>query len=222
MASKKETIAVKPVSLTTVVVRVKGVTPLIEHCWSEKSKRQMLESQMGMKDKAKKKDPKVPVEDFIRSLYWLSPMPTEFTEEGFKKAIDEGAHFGFPVTGFKQAAISGAYRKNWVPDKMTLRGTFFIETDGIAQDGTECVEIFSDVPVMREDMVKVGKGTADIRYRGEFRNWYADLKISYDSNGVYTIKDIVNYFNAAGFSVGVGEWRPERDGQFGLFEVVSN
>ena len=221
MASKKEVVAVKPVELAEVVIRIKGITPLIEHCWSEKAKKEMLDKQMGTQDKAKKRDFKNPVEDFIRSMYWITPMPTDFTEEGYLEAINGGARFGFPVTGIKQSAISGAYRKKWVPDKMTLRGAFFIKPDAIAHDGTEVVEIFSDVPVMREDNVKVGMGTADLRYRGEFRNWYADLKISYDANGIYTIQDIVNYLNAAGFSVGIGEWRPERDGQNGMFEVAT-
>lgn len=219
MAVKKEVVEVKPVELAEVVIRIKGITPLIEHCWSEKAKREMLEKQMGTTDKAKKRDYKNPVEDFIRSMYWITPMPTDFTEEGYQEAIDAGARFGFPVTGIKQSAISGAYRKNWVKDKVSLRGAFFIKPDAVAHDGTEVVEIFSDTPVMREDNVKVGMGTADLRYRGEFRNWYADLRISYDVNGLYTINDIVNYLNSGGFGVGIGEWRPERDGQNGMFEV---
>lgn len=222
MAGKKnEVVEVKPVEVQDIVVRVVGTTPLIEHCWSEKAKKEMLQKQMNTDDKTKSRDPKNPVEDFIRSMYWITPMPTEFTEEAFEKAIAEGARFGFPVTGVKQAAISGAYRKKWVPDKMTLRGAFFIKPDAVAHDGTEVVEIFSDPPVMREDNVKVGMGTADLRYRGEFRNWHCDLNISYDVNGVYNIKHIVNYLNAAGFSVGIGEWRPERDGQNGMFKVAT-
>lgn len=221
MAGKKEVVEVKPVELAEVVIRIKGITPLIEHCWSEKAKREMLEKQMGTTDKAKKREYKNPVEDFIRSMYWITPMPTEFTEEGFQKAIDAGARFGFPVTGIKQSAISGAYRKNWVKDKVSLRGAFFIKPDAISHDGTEVVEIHSDTPVMREDNVKVGMGAADLRYRGEFRNWYADLHISYDINGLYSINDIVNYLNSGGFGVGIGEWRPERDGQNGMFEVAT-
>ena len=31
---------------------------------------------------------------------------------------------------------------------------------------------------------------------------------------------ILNLFNTAGFAVGVGEWRMEKDGQYGLFHVA--
>ena len=217
MATKKantEVIEIRPIEIKKVTVRIVGDTPLIMHAWSEKSKRMMLEAQMGIA-KGKKKDAKNPVDDFIRSMYWLTPMPEDGTMESFEEAIANGARFGFPVTAFKQAAISAAYRMGWAKDKMSMRGAFFIDSD---ENGM--IEIHSDTPEMREDMVKVGMGTADIRYRGEFKNWYADLTISYNANGQYSLENIVNIINAGGYVCGVGEWRPERDGQNGMFHVA--
>lgn len=217
MATKKaatEVIEIRPIKIKKVKIRIVGDTPLIMHAWSEKAKRMMLESQMGVA-KGKKKDAKNPVDDFIRSMYWLTPMPEDGTMESFEEAIANGARFGFPVTAFKQAAISAAYRMGWTKDKMSMRGAFFIDSD---QNGM--IEIHSDTPEMREDMVKVGMGTADIRYRGEFKNWYADLTISYNANGQYSLENIVNIINAGGYVCGVGEWRPERDGQNGMFHVA--
>ncbi|MBO5831572.1 MAG: hypothetical protein J6R01_08205 [Alistipes sp.] len=215
MAAKTEILEIKPIEIRKVNLHIVGDTPLIMHAWSEKAKRMMLEAQMGM-SKGKKKDVKNPVEDFINSMYWLSEKPKEMTEEAFEAAIANGARFGFPVTAFKQAAISAAYRMQWAKDKMSLRGAFFIDSD---ENGM--IEIISDTPIMREDMVKVGMGTADIRYRGEFRNWSANLTISYNANGVYSLERIVNIINAGGYVCGVGEWRPERDGQNGMFHVAA-
>lgn len=63
-------------------------------------------------------------------------------------------------------------------------------------------------------------GTADLRYRGEFRNWKATFNIIYNaSNTDYSIETIINVLNAGGFTCGIGEWRPERDGDFGTFHV---
>lgn len=216
MATKKantEVIEIRPIEIKKVTIRIVGDTPLIMHAWSEKAKRMMLEAQMGIA-KGKKKEAKNPVDDFIRSMYWLTPMPEDGTMESFEEAIANGARFGFPVTAFKQAAISAAYRMGWAKDKMSMRGAFFIDSD---ENGM--IEIHSDTPEMREDMVKVGMGTADIRYRGEFKNWYADLTISYNANGQYSLENIVNIINAGGYVCGVGEWRPERDGQNGMFHV---
>lgn len=216
MATKTtQVLEIKPIELETVTVRIVGDTPLIMHAWSEKAKREMLDKQMK-KTKSTAREAKNPVEDFIRSMYWITDVPTDMSEDGFINAIEKGAKFGFPVTAFKQAAISASYRMGWSKDKMSLRGAFFI--DG---DENQMIEIHSDTPIMREDMVKVGQGTADIRYRGEFRNWWADLKITYNKNGQYTLEQIVNIINAGGYVCGVGEWRPERDGQFGMFHIAT-
>lgn len=215
MATKtQEILEIRPIEIQKATIRIVGDTPLIMHAWSEKAKREMLEKQMKV-TKTKAKDAKNPVEDFIRSMYWLTDMPTDMTQEGFERAIANGARFGFPVTAFKQAAISAAYRMGWAKDKMSMRGAFFI--DG---DINQMLEIKSDPPVMREDMVKIGMGTADIRYRGEFQNWYADMTISFNKNGQHSFEQIVNIINAGGYVCGVGEWRPERDGQYGMFHVA--
>jgi len=219
--AKVEAITIKPIEVEKFTIRIVGDSPLIMHAWSEKAKREMLEAQQGKGKVKREKDPKNPVNDFINSMYWLEGKPEtdakmseEECEEAFMSAIQNGAKFGFPVTAFKQAGNSAAYRQGWVKNQMGLRGAYFIESD---EEGL--VEIKSDVPEIREDMVKVGMGTADIRYRGQFNNWYADLNITYNKNGQYTKEDIINIINAGGYICGAGEWRPERDGQFGMYHV---
>ena len=70
-------------------------------------------------------------------------------------------------------------------------------------------------------MVRVGMGTADLRYRGEFANWSADLTVKYNANGPFSLEAIVNIINAGGLICGVGEWRPEKDGQNGMFHIAN-
>ena len=217
---KAELIEIKPIEMKKVTLKLVGDTPLIMHAWSVKAKREMLEAQQG-KSKGKKKEPKNPVFDFINSMYWIEGKPEVENsmsegdcEKAFLNAIENGAKFGFPVTAFKQAAISAAYRLGWSKDKMSLRGVFYIDSN---EDGL--VEIKSDAPIMREDMVRVGMGTADIRYRGEFRNWSVELTVTFNQNGNYSLENIINIINAGGYVCGVGEWRPERDGQNGMFHV---
>lgn len=227
VANKVETVAIRMPVIEHVKIRIVGDTPLIVHAWSEKAKREMLDSQQG-KNKTKKKPEKIPFDDFARALYWLTPMPTVtvkdrstnedrdiVTEELFQKAVDEGAKFGFPANSFKIAANSAAYRLGWVKNQMSLRGAYFLRPE----NGGEYVEIKGDVPLIREDMVKVGMGTADIRYRPIFNNWYCDMILEYNKSGNMKLDDILSCITAGGYSVGVGEWRPERDGTFGMFHV---
>lgn len=221
MAIKKtEIVEIKPIEMQTTQLTIIGDTPLIMHAWSEKAKKQMLDAQMG-KAKGKQKERKSPMQDFIDSMYWLTDKPTggdteEEKQEFFTQAIRNGAKFGFPVTALKQAAISASYRKGWTKDKMSLRGAFFID-GGFG----EFMEIKSDPPIMREDMVRVGMGTADIRYRGEFRNWSCSFLLKYDVNGQFDLTSIVNMINAGGVVCGLGEWRVEKDGMFGQFHVAN-
>lgn len=222
MATKKATVEIKPIEVVETTVRIYGDTPLIVHNWSVKAKQEMLDAQMGKK-KGKKKEPKNPVYDFVESMYWLDGKPSvtqEMSVEESEKVYEEfmkneNPRFGFKATAFKQAAISSSYRMGWSKDKASIKGAFYIKAD---EEGM--VEIHSDKPVMREDMVRIGQGTADIRYRGEFRNWYVDLNISYNKNGVYDLDAIINMINAGGYFCGVGEWRPEKDGTNGMYHVA--
>ena len=212
-------VQIQNLDIQKTTIRIIGTSPQIVHAWSQKAKQEMLDKQMKV-TKTKARDAKNPVEDFIRSLYWCTPMPEEMTEAAFDKAVADGAKFGFPVTAFKQAANSAAYRLGWVKNQTALRGAWFIEPDFVDESGIPLVEIHGDTPIPREDMVRVGMGTADIRYRGEFRNWWADLKIQYNASGVYSLDQLINILHAGGFACGVGEWRPERDGQNGMFNVL--
>lgn len=240
MAKKTELVEIRPIEIEETKVRIRGTSPLIMHAWSAKAKREILTKELQL-TKTKGRDKKNPLEDFCSSMYWLTKMPEEFTDEAVGEAL-EGARFGFPVTAFKQAAISAAYRMGWTKDMASIRGAFFIKPDAdgyyagdlrisadqkridvVTNEYTPAalVEIHSDTPVMREDMVVVGgiSRSADIRYRGQFNNWYADLTIQYNKNGTYTIEQVLNFINAGGFCIGVGEWRPERDGLNGMFQI---
>lgn len=218
---KNETVAIeiKPIEIKTAVIRIRGTAPLIVHKWSEKAKREMLDKQMGTTKTKSKHEPKNPVADFIGSAYWLTPEPTEGTEEAFEAAVAAGARWGFPVTAIKQAAIMAASRNEIDIKTTTLRGAFFIKGEG----ENMCAEIKGTIPKMREDMVRVGgiSKTADIRHRAQFDDWYMDLQVSYNANGPVSLEQIVNLINLGGFTNGIGEWRPERDGDYGTFEVVA-
>ncbi len=209
---------IKPIEMVDIPLHVVGDSPLIVHAWSEKAKRMMLDAQMGKKA-GTKKEPKNPTEDFIRSLYWLTPAPTEYTMESFNAAIAQGARFGFPITALKQSAISAAYRMGWVKDKASLRGAFFLDANGPDGQNADLFEIKGSAPVSREDMVRIGMGTADIRYRGQFDPWHADIILRYNKNGQYNLENLLNILNAGGAVCGIGEWRPEKDGRFGMYHI---
>ena len=63
MAKKNETttvIGIRPIDIKKVRIRIVGDFPLVMHAWSEKAKRMMLETQMGV-NKTKKKNRRTPL-----------------------------------------------------------------------------------------------------------------------------------------------------------------
>lgn len=173
-----------------VDIELVGDSPLICHRWSEKAKKEMLDKQMK---KAKNvKEAKDPKKDFEASLY---------------KHPDGG--YGFPSIGFKAAAVTACTSVGSMT-KTGARQSFHVMD--------ELVKIKGDKPTMREDMVRIGMGTADLRYRGEFKKWSVKLTVRFNAD-LMSAEQLCHLFNIAGFAVGVGEWRPERNGSYGMFHV---
>lgn len=215
MATKKteEVVEIKTIQIKQTKIQIIGDTPLIVHAWSEKAKRMMLEAQQK-KNKTKAKEVRDPYDEFINSMYWLTEKP-ESTVEAFEQAVADGAKWGFPVGAIKMAGNSAAYRNGWVKNQMQLRGSYTLETEW-----GDKVEIISDTPIIREDMVRVGMGTADLRYRAEYQNWRMEMILKYNASGDLSLEQIMNVINLGGYSVGIGEWRPEKDGDFGRYHIA--
>jgi hypothetical protein len=199
MAATKKT----PATPEATIVRVKretalfpivGTTPLITHAWSEKAKQEMRDKQTG---KAKpKKEAKDPEADFQASKYRLPDGREAFPAVAFKAAIVNAARLFEGIT-------------------MTeLRQTVYVHGEG-----PNLLVPIQGESYMREDMVRIGMGTADLRYRACYQGWRAQLMISWVPN-VCTLEQMVALIEAAGLG-GIGEWRPEKSksGQYGMFEI---
>lgn len=211
MATKttnEQVITIPALDIRTATVKIVGDSPLIMHRWSEKAKKEILDKQMK-KAKSKGHDAKDPFADFIYSMYWLDGEPENKTPEGFAAALEDGARFGFPSTAVKAAAVAAAYRAGITKNMVSMNGAFHILG--------EFVEIHGE-PVMREDMVKVGMGVADIRYRGEFPEWWSSFTVRYNA-AVLSLEQLINMINMGGFACGIGEWRAEKGGVYGSFHV---
>ena len=217
MATKKaEAITIPALQIKTVDLHIVGDSPLICHAWSEKAKLMMLEKQQKKATSAK--EIRRPSVEFADSLYWLTEKPNfdNCTDEEAQAILQEvipNSKFGFPTLSFKSAAIDGAFQQKVVDKKTTARGAIHVIGEFAEIDGT---------PNIREDIGRIGMGSADLRYRAEFKTWSTVLHIKYNS-GAISLEQVVNLFNVGGFSNGVGDWRPAKDGSFGTFhvEVVS-
>lgn len=222
--NEKEMITINPIKISQSTITIVGDSPLLVHAWSEKAKKQMLAEQQKENGKKLPRVKRDPFADFMNALYWITPKPKEDTPAAFEKAVDEGAKFGFPLIAIKQAVTAACYRAGIIPNQVGMKTSFYLSAvdGGNAGSGLELAVIETEKPpYCREDMVKVGgiNKTADLRYRPCFENWKIRLQINLVENGNFSMESVVNGLNLAGFMNGIGEWRVERDGDFGRFHV---
>jgi len=206
-AEKAEKTTVKAITIHKpkkefVDVEIVGKSRLVVHAFPQKTKHMILRGQQGEKTGRVKRNPKT---DYQACFYNLKP--------GKK-----GKRYGFPVCAFKKAIIMAGSR--FFNTKGTeLSGMFFIQ--GEPEIGTsapmDCVEI-RGTPRMREDVIRLNGRTADLRYRPEFPEWSTTLRIEFNPDRI-SLESIVNLIDEAGNSVGIGEWRVEKKGDWGRFEV---
>lgn len=206
MAAAKQSTAIElpPLALQTIEIPLIGTAPLIVHAWSEKALRAMADKQQ--KKATKGREAKDPRADFIGSLYPLTTLPESPADDDLA-----AAKFGFPAVAFKSAAVTACTSTGAIT-KVAARQAFHVVG--------EMVEIIGPPPAMREDVTRVGMGVADLRYRGQFDPWGVKVRVEVNT-AVISPEQVVNLFALAGFAVGIGEWRPERDGGYGRFRVAS-
>ena len=190
VAAKNKVVSYEAPRFERYEFEVKGTTPLIVHAFSAKAKKQIEDKQQKRGKSARAA--RSPKEEFEAAKY--------LTQDGRDAVL---------AAAFKESAIRGAKHCGLVmKDAMS---SFFIEAEKIPIDFDECV--------MREDMVRIGRGSADIRYRPEYHGWSTSFEVTINAN-LISLDQLVACFKAAGFGVGVGDWRPERGGNHGRFSVV--
>ena len=181
---------VRPQSMTVVL---EGISPMVQHQWSEKAKKAMLDKKQGKK--TKNREPCDPETEFIAAAYKTA-----------------GGKYAIPATAVKKAIITAAHKDLGIEKTLVKKSLF------VLADETGMIELDCGEPTMRQDVVRVGMGSTDLRYRPEFAEWCVTAEIQYDAENLRT-DDIVTLLDRAGFGVGLGEMRPERGGDYGRFRV---
>lgn len=195
MSTKDESIIIHKPVRKFMTIDLIGDTPLIMHKMSEKAKAMIRAKQQKKAKKAR--EARNPEQEFKDAMY-----------------TDGNGGYVFPARAFKAAAVEACRQADGIT-MASARQMFFVK--GFKE--AEWVGIKSDEPIMREDVVTIGQGTTDLRYRPEFKNWKALIKVEFLED-VISPEQIVNIFELAGFCSGIGEDRPNKKGHtFGMFHV---
>lgn len=209
MAKKKESevsvVALPQLKIRDLYITIVGDSPLVLHAWSEKAKKQIKDKQAGVAKKGRAK--RDPADDYAQCFYIIDERPGD--RDRIKEGDFEGIQIGFPSVAIKKAIVASC--RNLAGIKMTEARSMFHVVD-------ELVPIIGSDPEMREDMVSVGM-TTDIRYRPMIKEWKIPIRIQFNEEAV-SAEQIMGMANIGGFGNGIGEWRPEKNGQMGRFHVA--
>jgi hypothetical protein len=202
-APDRREMAIPPINIREATIRVEELSPLIMNQFSEKARQEMRDKQGGKaRGTRKAKDPD---QCFRDSLYVLPGR--EDDEDG------AAGKYYIPGVQFKKCAVTACRFLGKDLPMTKAKGAFFVIGDPILE--------FESL-TMREDFVRNATGVADLRYRGQFDGWAADVLVSYDADTV-SLEKLVELFVRGGYSNGIGDWRPSSGagGEFGRFRIAT-
>ncbi len=198
--SESRTIEIPAPNFRDIIVTVAGRPPgLLCDRYGERT-RELIKEREANPNRKQEKVARDPDAEFRGALYVVAD------------ANGKPAVYGFPGPAFHKAMIAAGGRfaglKNMGP---TLAGAITIEADLVPLRASE--------PVLREDPRSIKGQRSSLIYRAWFEEWEADLPVRFDAD-LFTEAQIMNLIARAGEQVGIGNWRPEKKGNFGRFSII--
>jgi hypothetical protein len=185
-----EVVTISPPRFKTVTFGIVGTSPYCQARFSKKAMDMMKAKQAA--GSAAKKGAKREARDFDADY------------EGSFHYSTEG-WVGIPASAFRNAMIDACRMCGF---KMTVgKMSVFVQADGTdVVDGMPLVRLVG-TPERVELAARNATGVCDLRIRPLWREWSADVKVTFDEDQ-FSLSDVTNLLSRAGVQVGIGEGRP--------------
>jgi len=186
-----------PIERVYVTCTLKGLSTLVQHKWGEKA-LQMIRDKQQKGKKTRDRDLRNPEKEAADAAY---------------RTVD--GKLGVNILAVKKSILMAAHKDLGIERVLAAKAIF------IVCDDPNFVIPFDDPKIqykVHEDAVRVGQGTADLRYRPYYYEWSVTVTFQLDVALLQT-KDFLTLVNWAGSRLGIGEMRPEKHGEFGRFQI---
>lgn len=224
MISKRErnkTMAIKDknvIELTDVrsttksaIVTIEGDGDLVLNKMNARNTRMLLSD-----DRKKVKEAPNSWEDIITSIHWRDALPckdtyTECDEKMMKKLLKENAPC---ITAF---GLKKSFGQSVVRNEIDKYATKIDNAINIVADRGLIPITFTEWSI-DERLMSPQKGSPVVVRLNHFGGWRASFQVNYTDN-VYSLSEIVNIINLAGFGLGIGSGRSSGYGRYHVVDV---
>lgn len=211
---REERIEIPELIVHGVTLPLVARAPLITNHFSNKAKEQIRKKQQQIA--TEKKAAKDPERDFLDALYIADGCKPKVTKRRDGAVVAAG-EFQMVANAFKLSMVSACRCVDRLPMTKALLA-FHVADEFVTILGPNGKPAEA---VMREDAVRLNAGprpVADLRYRPMFRDWRVNLRLVFNPRMI-SHQQLAHLAQHAGFAVGVGEWRPEKKGIFGRYQI---
>jgi hypothetical protein len=189
-----------------VRLRLEGLSPLMQHKFSEKSRRAIEEKQTSQDSVRKTREPKDYEAEFHAARY-----------------ISRDGWDGVPCRQIRASMIRACANIDGL-DMTRAKSAFFVEADGKDNlDGTPLLKIEGPEPIHDTRPVAI-VNTFDLRNRPLYPEWALTVTIRFDAD-LCSETDVANLLARAGLTIGIGELRPFGKkgfgGDYGMWDVTA-
>ena len=205
---KTETIEIKRIDVKQVTVKIVGDGDLILNKMNDVSTRQLTDQR-----KNKAKDLEVPNEweQIITAMHWRDGKPTDFSEQGLIDALKNNAP---SITAF---GLKKSFGEAVVRNEIDKFKTKFDPSVNIIAKGNLIPIKFTE-HYIDEKLMSPVRGKPVLVRMNRFSGWSAEFTIQFTEN-VYSLEQIINIINLAGFGLGIGSGRTSGYGRYHVEEV---
>ena len=206
MATKTKEVTLQALTPVTMTLDLEGTSEYLSHKFAESNMEKIEKKQKKQATVRELRDYDVELEESMHVVV------------GNEKKKPTDGKYGIPAISFKNSAVAAISQGITGLTKVQARGAFFV----YSETGGDIIPAKCKKFVMDKRTVNVGgfgKGSRDIRIRGKFQDWSCTLRIEFNKN-VVSPEQIIKLFDIAGFSVGVGDYRPQMNGMYGRFRVA--
>lgn len=208
---KETTITVEPIKVERATIYIEGDSDLVLNKMNARTIRELTDAREGKK--TVKQVPNI-WEDIITAIHWRDGYPMEDTyEESTKEILMDMLQNNAPcITGFGLRKSFGQAVTN---NKIDTYSTKFFNAMNVVNrlEPITFAEHFVDKSIMTPK-----RGSPVLSRTSRFTGWKSQVQITYTEN-VYSLQQIVNIINMAGFGLGIGSGRSSGFGRYHVYDV---